>query len=288
MTVIIPKTSGFCPGVRRAEKGVLKLKENHQEVYLHGPLIHNQSYIEMLDSLNIRATDIETLAEKSTLVVRTHGIPRDEENLLRKKFHLEDMTCPIVKRVQKHVEKASQEQAFVIISGKENHAEVQGVKSYADYSVVIQNKEELTAFLRQGYSVIPPETQKIFILSQTTHSRSFFEYLCRRLTEFFKDKYPVEIKDTICPITEDKEKESLILQKKSDFTVVIGDPNSSNSKKLYTILKEADSKTIFVRNLDDLKSQKNDWAFVKTVLVVSSTSTPQFIEQEIVGYLEKL
>ncbi|SFB73801.1 4-hydroxy-3-methylbut-2-enyl diphosphate reductase [Brevinema andersonii] len=288
MKVIIPKTSGFCPGVRRAEKGVLKLKETHTEVHLHGPLIHNQSYIERLESLDIKAVDTETLPENSTLVIRTHGIPRGEEMLLMKKFHLEDMTCPIVKRVQKHVEKASQEQAFVIISGKENHAEVQGVKSYADHAVVIQNKEELAAFLANGDHAIPPDTKKIFILSQTTHSRSFFEYLYQQVTEFFKDRFPIEIKDTICPITEDKEKESLILQKDSDFTIVIGDPHSSNSKKLYTILKEADNNTIFVRNLDDLNNQKTDWQNINTVLVVSSTSTPQFIEQEIVRYLEAL
>lgn len=288
MKVIIPKTSGFCPGVRRAEKGVLKLKETHSAVHLHGPLIHNQSYIEMLESLDIKAVNTETLPENSTLVIRTHGIPRDEEAILMKKFHLEDMTCPIVKRVQKHVEKASQEQAFVIISGKENHAEVQGVKSYADSAVVIQNKEELSSFLKNSEDIIPAGTQKIFILSQTTHSRAFFEYLCRQVTEFFKDRFPIEIKDTICPITEDKEKESLTLQKDSDFTVVIGDPHSSNSKKLYTILKEADSNTVFVRNLDDLNTQKTNWHDIHCVLVVSSTSTPQFIEQEIVRYLENL
>ncbi len=281
MVVLVPVSSGFCPGVKRAEEGVFKLRNEREGVNLFGPLIHNQNYIQMLKTRNIKSVNPEELPAGETLVIRTHGISRHEEKKLAEKFVLKDLTCPIVKRVQRRVEKASGEKAFVIISGKLNHAEVQGLVSYADYYAVIENHEELENFLKNPS--IPAECEKIFILSQTTHSKAFFETLCSEIKKHIKD-IPIESKDTVCPITENKEKESLDLQKEADFTVVIGDPHSSNSKKLYNILKGGN--TLFVQNLADLNNQKQSWQGVKKVLVVSSTSTPRFIEKEIVSYLE--
>ncbi len=193
------------------------------------------------------------------------------------------MTCPIVKRVQKQIEKESLQNSFVIISGKKDHAEVKGLVSYAKCYLVIETQQDLDDFLKN--KTTPKECEKIFILSQTTHSREFFENLCYHVQNTFTD-IPVEIKNTICPITENKEQESLTLQKQVDFTVVIGDTNSSNSKKLYTVLKNSPS--VFTQNLNHLKSLDLEFNNIKKVLVVSSTSTPLFIEKEIVEYLESL
>lgn len=287
MKVIIPKTSGFCPGVRRAEEGVFQLKKTNRKVHIHGPLIHNQNYIAMLKTHGIESVNHHELIEGETLVIRTHGIPKDEENELAKKFILKDMTCPIVKRVQKSVEKASHDNAFLIISGKANHAEVKGLVSYAQYYTVLENSDELEFFLQNYQTIIPLDIAKIFIISQTTYSSSFFELIKKRVQEIIQN-IPIEIKNTICPITENKEKEALQLQKEVDFTIVIGDPNSSNSKKLFAILKNANSKTLFTQNCTHLKSLHCNWIDIHTILVVSSTSTPLFIEEEIVNYLKKL
>ncbi|MGL4394564.1 MAG: 4-hydroxy-3-methylbut-2-enyl diphosphate reductase [Brevinema sp.] len=284
MEVLIPKTSGFCPGVKRAEDGVFALKKTQSQVNLHGPLIHNQNYISMLQEHNIKAVDLSDIEEGETLVIRTHGISRYEEADLAERFLLKDLTCPIVKRVQKHVEKAALEGSFVIISGKEQHAEVQGLVSYAEHFKVIEGQDDLEEFLKNYKNIIPSTTQKIFIISQTTHSRPFFEFLCQELQSYITE-FPIEVKDTICPITENKEKESLELQELVDFTIVIGDPHSSNSKKLYQILKK-DETVIFTQNLTHLQELKSNWDGIQKVLVVSSTSTPTFIEQEIVQYLE--
>ncbi len=283
MLVLVPKTSGFCPGVKRAEDGVFKLQKENGKVNIYGALIHNQDYTKMLQKHNINSVSTDQLDKGDTLVIRTHGIPKDEESLLAKDFILKDMTCPIVKRVQKQIEKESLQDSYVIISGKKDHAEVLGLVSYAKHYLVIENQTDLNDFLES--TSVPKDCKKIFVLSQTTHSREFFEVLCGQIQNAIKD-IPIEIKDTICPITENKERESLQLQKEVDFTVVIGDPNSSNSKKLYTVLKN--ETTIFTQNLNHLQSLDLEWEGVQKVLVVSSTSTPLFIENEIVIYLESL
>ncbi|MGL4677324.1 MAG: 4-hydroxy-3-methylbut-2-enyl diphosphate reductase [Brevinema sp.] len=285
MIVIVPKTSGFCPGVKRAEDGVFKLRQEAEYVNLYGPLIHNQNYIDMLQQHQISAASPESLPQGETLVIRTHGISRFKEEELSKKFILKDMTCPIVKRVQKHVEKASLQHSLVIISGKDNHAEVQGLVSYAQHYLVIENEQDLQQFLIVG--TIPTECLQIAILSQTTHSRDFFQRVCDQIKAHFTD-IPIIVHDTICPVTENKEQESLMLQQEVDFTIVIGDPSSSNSKKLYQVLKNGSENTIFIPNLAGLKNQQLQWDGIQKVLLVSSTSTPLFIEKEIVDYLEQL
>ncbi|MGL5253935.1 MAG: 4-hydroxy-3-methylbut-2-enyl diphosphate reductase [Brevinema sp.] len=284
MKVLIPKSSGFCPGVKRAEEGVLALRKQMSLVHVHGPLIHNQSYIEHLATQNITTIPVDQLPAGSTLVIRTHGIPKDEEERLAKNFILKDMTCPIVKRVQKKVEKASQEGAFVMISGKNSHAEVIGLKSYARWCKVIETTDELAEFLANP--CIPKEATKIFVLSQTTHSHAFFRNLCKELHRHFDGSLLIEEADTVCPVTENKEKESLELQKQADATVVIGDPHSSNSKKLFNILKEANEKTFFIRTAQDIPSLPLD--DVQTIMLVSSTSTPRFIEDAVHKALEAL
>ncbi|MGL4367721.1 MAG: 4-hydroxy-3-methylbut-2-enyl diphosphate reductase [Brevinemataceae bacterium] len=285
MKVFVPKSSGFCPGVKRAEEGVFQLKEKHQTVHTYGPLIHNKIYIDMLEKNNICTVDVDSLPENSILVIRTHGIPKQKEAELAKRFTLKDLTCPIVKRVQKDVEKASDASSFLIISGKKAHAEIQGLVSYAKHYCVIETKEQLEFFLANHSEIIPKECSALFILSQTTYSREFFETLCSEIKKNITS-LPIKIKDTICPVTENKEKESLEIQKETDFTIVIGDPDSSNSKKLYNIHKENNEQTIFVHNLEHLQSMKSDWTGINNVLVVSSTSTPRFIEKEIVDFLE--
>jgi len=287
MKVVVPKSSGFCPGVKRAEEGVFELKKKSPKVNLHGPLIHNQDYITMLNECNIKDMNYNLLQNGDALVIRTHGIPKDEEQKLAEKFILEDMTCPIVKRVQKRIEKASHDDFFIIISGKPNHAEVKGLVSYAKYSIVIETEKELYDFLDKYQTIIPQNITKIYLFSQTTHSRGFFELIQEKIN-VLQSHYIIEIKNTICPVTENKEQESLILQKDVDFTIVIGDSKSSNSKKLFNVLKNNHDNTIFTQNKDHLHSLNINWNGVDTVLVVSSTSTPLFIEEKVVQYLQDI
>ena len=101
------------------------------------------------------------------------------------------------------------------------------------------------------------------------------------------NRLPVEEFDSICPITTNKEKEALEIQKKVDITVVIGDPLSSNANKLYSILLSANPSTYFVQDLDHLIELGLPLHSFSTAQVVSSASTPEFVEGEIISYLQK-
>ena len=76
-------------------------------------------------------------------------------------------------------------------------------------------------------------------------------------------------------------------QKKADLCIVVGDILSSNTKKLAKVsLEQASIKTILVENEGDLKSF--DFKNINEINISSGASTPSYIVDEIINYLEKL
>ena len=118
MSVTLAKTAGFCFGVKRATDRVQELRRDPtvRHIYILGALIHNRIYIEELEKQGIHtigAEDLPRIAEesdqvgKTVLVIRTHGIPMEQDEILTSlvsqhpNFVVEDMTCPFVKRIHK-------------------------------------------------------------------------------------------------------------------------------------------------------------------------------------------
>ncbi len=292
MTVLIPKLSGFCPGVKNAEKNILKTKDEleSQDLCVLGMMINNRSHVEFLNTKGIKTMDKpEDIPDKAVIAVRTHGIDRTLEKELSETHHLIDLTCINVKKVQKKIAEASAGGSSVIITGKKTHPEVLGLQSYAENFTVIETSEDLEAFIKnpefsRSRSVdIHPES--FFITSQTTGSRVLFDSTCSAVKEHWPETN-VTVFDSICPVTRKKEEEALELQKQADISFVIGDKLSSNASKLFHLLYEADEHTYFIQNLEDLKSRNINLTDINKALIVSSASTPDFIEYEIKEYLE--
>jgi 4-hydroxy-3-methylbut-2-enyl diphosphate reductase len=285
MKVYLPVHSGFCPGVKLAEKKLLslKIKSSGRDIYVLGKLIHNSRYIEYLKTLGINTSDdASDIPAGAAAVIRTHGIGRKAEEDLRSRLETVDLTCAKVKELQKYIHKESGEGFFTVITGKKDHPEVLGLVSYAmNGFFVIENEGDLENFINEFDRCI----LKILVVSQTTGKRSLFEYVSKKIGEEFSKGREIRINDSICSITIRREEESLKLQKKASLTFVIGDHTSANADKLYQKLKEENINTYFIEGLDDLKNLKLPLSGYLSALVVSSSSTPSFIEKETVDYL---
>ena len=291
MKVIVPKRSGFCPGVKHAEKKLFKTKnvEGNTPIYVYGYMINNSNYIKYLEENRIYTVESpEGLPEGALVVIRTHGIDRRVEAELRKRFDVIDLTCPNVKRVQLKLQEESDKGALVVITGKKTHPEVLGLVSYAARAEVIENEEDLARFIewcKSHREEVCSRFSKIFVASQTTGSRNLFVRVLTEVRSSCNSDIPVEEFNSICPITANKEKDSLKIQKRVNVTFVIGDPLSSNANKLYTVLKNADPSTFFIQDAEELKSIA--LSGYKVAQVVSSASTPEFVEEAVISYLEE-
>ena len=301
MKVIVPKYSGFCPGVKHAEKRIFEeneSKDEQNELFVYGDLIHNRLYIEHLRQNGIKtAQDIGGVPESAAVAIRTHGLDRGLETGIRNKFEVVDLTCAKVKKLQLYIKRHADEGFFVVITGKRSHPEVQGLVSYAADYFVVETEQDIAAFLQNmdgaQQRLLDGGYQKLLLVSQTTASPRLFERTVHEVRAHFENSsletaYSVACFDSVCAITSRREKEALTVQNSVDVSFVVGDRMSSNANRLFQTLKSQSEQTHFIQDLKELDSLDLPLARYKTAQVVSSSSTPAFVERAIIEFLESV
>ncbi|HOV38737.1 MAG TPA: 4-hydroxy-3-methylbut-2-enyl diphosphate reductase [Spirochaetales bacterium] len=289
MKVLVAKYSGFCPGVVQAEEAIFstKNKVKNEKIYILGYLIHNHTYIDFLEENDIHTIQNPNEAPPgSLLVIRTHGINRQLENALSKNYSLVDLTCPKVKKIQKLIQSYAEKGYYIVITGHMEHPEVQGLVSYANQYRVIGNEDDIEESIQERSE---DQDLSVLLVSQTTGYRELFETAVRAWKEAGESRgWNVEFYDSICPITSFREQEALKNLGTVDVTFVVGDKLSSNATRLYNTVRKKNEHTYFISNREDLIHLDLDFSGLKTAQVVSSSSTPSFVEKQIIAYLESI
>ena len=189
-------------------------------------------------------------------------------------FRVVDATCPFVKRIHNIVQKESAEGKQIIIVGNPGHPEVEGIKGWCDNkAVIIETTAEAEGFQRD-------ENKEICIVSQTTFNYNKF----KDIVEIFEKKgYDINVVNTICNATQERQTEAREIAAKADAMIVIGGTHSSNSKKLYEICKGKCDNTHFIQTLDDLHLELPK--SVRLVGITAGASTPNNIIEEVQNYV---
>ena len=291
MEIILSKSAGFCPGVRRADDAVKSLIANRKEgelVFTLGPLIHNGVYVSSLEQLGVRAigiSEVEDIIRANpttpiSLVIRTHGVSKEDDAYLKRiaEAHplvkLVDMTCPSVKRIHKIAVENTGEDTYFILFGSKTHPESVATISYAKGDkCIISSEEELLNLDIQG---------KIPILcAQTT--QNLLQFI--QIKKISKKLYTNAIFfDTICNVTENRQYEAIEIAKSADVMIVIGGRDSSNTQKLYSICKEVCPKVLCIETAAELSTDFPDSA--KCAGITAGASTPDGIILEVFKAME--
>lgn len=290
MKILVPRFSGFCPGVKSAEKKILQQLKQGRKIAVCGKLIHNQKYIYFLATKGVITLEKKISAPSNYIIaIRTHGLDRQKEDAISQEHQLLDLTCIKVKKLQKLIEQYSSQNYYVLICGKKSHPEVQGLISYAKKVDVLENDADFLTFKNKLKKIKDnQQIQGLFICSQTTGNTDFFQKISRQIQNELPESLTFESCDSICSITSKREEAALALQKQAAITFVLGDKESSNANKLYKRLKDQDPQCFFVQGLEELKALDLDLAKYQKAMIVSSSSTPDFIEQEVAAYLQKI
>ena len=183
MQVYVPKHSGFCPGVKSAQKKILAERQRQRQITILGHLIHNTRYLRFLEENEISTVhDISEIPADALVAVRTHGLRREEEAALSDRFELIDLTCPKVKQLQLYIERHARKNYFVVITGKRAHPEVRGLVSYARHCLVVEREEDLETWLAARGTGAPALAgcRSVLVVSQTTGTRKSYERTVRR------------------------------------------------------------------------------------------------------------
>lgn len=295
MTITIAKEAGFCPGVRRAAdtvERILRDAEPDRHVYTLGRLIHNDAYCAHLESLGcgvIGREDVDDVlrrasqGEKITVVIRAHGELQSILDTLtacanaNEGFTLVNCTCPYVERVRQIAWENSGPDRLFALLGAADHPEVEGIMSCVrGPGVVFGSADELDLWIMTNSSVQNSLKQGA-IAVQTTQKCTEW----KKTIKIFKKLYTnADIFDTICTVTENRQKEAAGLAKQSDMVVVIGSPSSSNSRKLAQVCRENCPTVLFVDGPGSLRENMHPGPYHK-VAITAGASTPDSVIQEV-------
>ena len=278
MKVTLAKSAGFCFGVKRAVEMVYKEAETGKKVYTLGPIIHNEQVVQDLEQKGVRVIDTPeelSKAEDATVIIRSHGISADVYHQLEdKKVRIVDATCPFVSKIHRIVEKKYQEGSCIVIVGNANHPEVEGINGWCNgAATVIGSVSEA-----ENYSQEP--ARKLCVVAQTTLNYKKFKDI---VDIFSKKSYDIDVMNTICNATEERQTEAAAIAGDSDAMIVIGGKHSSNTQKLYEICKNVCPDTHFIQTLDDLDLKQ--FQSFRSVGITAGASTPNTIIKEVQSYV---
>ena len=278
MQVLLANEYGFCFGVERAVDMVEEAIQDGQTVRALGPLIHNEQEMQRLahEGVTTISQPIQ-IGRNETAVIRAHGVtPEVQRELEEKAARVVDATCPFVTRVQKLAARAAAQDRHVVIVGSPDHPEMIGVKGYApNHAFVIKDETEVDSL---------PRLRNPLIVTQTTiKAKTFFD-----TAEAVRSKTDdaVQIVNTICSATRDRQDAARALSGMVDAFYIIGGRHSSNSVKLLAVCKEQCEKSFLIETENEI--DPNDLIGVDRVGVTAGASTPKWLIDKIVNFLEDI
>lgn len=278
MKIIKAETAGFCFGVRRAVDYVYESIEKNkgEKIYTLGPIIHNPQVVDDLAGKGVRVLDDIDSIDDGLVIIRSHGAgPEIYKKIKDKGLKFIDATCPYVARVHKKVNDYYRQGYQIIIIGEADHPEVIGTNGWCDNTAIIVNDIEAVRRL--------PHLDKVCVVAQTTLNRSKWDTILEAL---MTKANVLQIFNTICYATSQRQEEARQIARFSTVVLVIGGKNSSNTRKLYEICRQFCARTFLIESADEI-----DNIFIKPddiVGITAGASTPDGIIEEVITKMEDL
>lgn len=277
MEIILAKSAGFCFGVKRAVNMAFKAAEQAEHICSLGPLIHSPQLVQRLEGEGIRvAKSVEEMTDE-TVIIRSHGITRGEEEQLEQRLlSIVDATCPFVKKAQQYAALLGNDGYAVVIVGEQEHPEVQGIISYAAGAEtwVVADVEEARRV---------PVHKKMGLVAQTTQAYDNFSEIVAVLLEKCKE---LRIFNTICDATAVRQDEARAIAGRVDLMFVVGGLNSANTTRLARICSEIQPRTYHIETADEIDPSWLQGA--EAVGLTAGASTPEWIIREVVERVQEI
>ncbi len=280
ITLLLAAPRGFCAGVERAIAIVEEaLARFGAPVFVRHEIVHNRHVVENLKRQG--AVFVDELDEvpdgtDRPVIFSAHGVARSvvEEAKRRGLFHI-DATCPLVFKVHHEAQRHHAAGRHVLLIGHAGHPEVIGTMGQLPEGAIT-----LVETLEDAEHVTIPESARgVAYVTQTTLSvmdtRAIVEALKRRFPDLQGPS-----KEDICYATTNRQEAVRALAERADVVLVVGAPNSSNSRRLVEVAAKAGSRAQLVERAADI-----DWAGIApgmTVGITAGASAPEVLVREVI------
>ncbi|MEX0409030.1 4-hydroxy-3-methylbut-2-enyl diphosphate reductase [Aquibium sp. LZ166] len=281
LTIRLCEPRGFCAGVDRAiQIVVLALKKYGAPVYVRHEIVHNRYVVEGLQTLG--AVFIEELSEippehrECPVVFSAHGVPKSvpADARARELFFL-DATCPLVSKVHKQAMRHQRLGRHVVLVGHAGHPEVIGTMGQLPdgAATLIETEADVAAFS-------PEDSEALGFVTQTTLSVDDTAGIIRAL----KARFPAiqaPAAESICYATTNRQDAVKETAAGADLFLVVGAPNSSNSRRLVEVAERAGARrSHLVQRAADIPW--DDTRGISVLGLSAGASAPEIIVNEII------
>ncbi len=279
LTLYLAAPRGFCAGVDRAIKIVeMALQKWGAPVYVRHEIVHNKFVVDSLrDQGAVFVEELSDCPPDRPVIFSAHGVPKavPAEAAQRKMVYV-DATCPLVSKV--HIEAARHHEngLQMIMIGHAGHPETIGTMGQLPDGEVL-----LVETVADVAHVQVRDPERLAFVTQTTLSVDDTVDIVAAL----EARFPAIVgphKEDICYATTNRQDAVKVIAPDCDALLVVGAPNSSNSRRLVEVARKAGCNYAqLVMRASDI-----DWRAlegIRTVGVTAGASAPEVLIDEVIG-----
>lgn len=278
LTLYLAAPRGFCAGVDRAIKIVeMALSKWGAPVYVRHEIVHNKYVVDSLRAKGaIFVEELEECPDDRPVVFSAHGVPKAVPAAAEKRQMVYvDATCPLVSKV--HIEAARHHEngLQMVMIGHDGHPETIGTMGQLPDGEVL-----LVETVADVASLRPRDPSRLAYITQTTLSVDDTADIVAALLKKFPNIVGPH-KEDICYATTNRQEAVKALAPHVEALLVIGSPNSSNSRRLVEVGAKAGCRYAqLVPRASDI-----DWRALKGVRAIGITagaSAPEVLINEVI------
>ena len=278
--ILLSAPRGFCAGVERAIEIVEKsIQKYGAPVYVRHEIVHNKYVVDDLKNKGaIFVEELEEIKDKSRPVIfSAHGVPKAVPNAAKaRNLVFVDATCPLVSKVHIEAERHHKNGFQIVMIGHRGHPETIGTMGQLPEGEVLLVEDEMDV---QNLKV--RDTQNLAYVTQTTLSIDDTFSVVKALQK----KFPAiqgPHKEDICYATTNRQLAVKEIAKKIDALLVVGAPNSSNSKRLVEVGKRAGCKySQLVQRASEIDFRALEG--IENLGITAGASAPEVLIDEVIN-----
>ncbi len=278
LTLYLAAPRGFCAGVDRAIKIVeMALQKWGAPVFVRHEIVHNKFVVDGLRAKGaVFVEELDECPNDRPVIFSAHGVPKSvPATAERREMIYVDATCPLVSKVHVEAQRHADAGLQMIMIGHKGHPETVGTMGQLPEGEVL-----LVETVEDVAQVSVRNPEKLAFVTQTTLSVDDTKDIIAAL----EARFPAIVgphKEDICYATTNRQEAVKAVAPKADALLVVGAPNSSNSRRLVEVASRAGcSYAQLVQRATEI-----DWRAlqgISSIAVSAGASAPEVLVNEVI------
>lgn len=278
LTIFLAAPRGFCAGVDRAIKIVeMALEKWGAPVFVRHEIVHNKFVVDGLrDKGAVFVEELDQCPDDRPVIFSAHGVPKTvPTEAVRREMIYVDATCPLVSKVHIEAARHFENGLQIIMIGHAGHPETIGTMGQLPDGEVllVETPEDVSDLAVRDPAALAYVTQTTLSVDDTA-----------AVVAALQDRFPRiqgPHKEDICYATTNRQEAVKAMASKAQAMLVVGAPNSSNSKRLVEVGKRAGcAYSQLVQRADDI-----DWRALQGISslgITAGASAPEVLVDEVI------